>query len=75
MGVDRVWRLFDELEVDRQARLFGLSDDGGIGLDCARFAAEFAFQIGAAIHAASGHFGVQLKRMPFDDERVVGHLL
>ena len=66
MGIDRIWRALDGIEIKRQAITLGRLLEHRRYLQGPLATAEFQGQIGRTLHARGNHVGVQLKRQPFD---------
>src|SRR6056297_4162510 len=73
--IDRARRALDGFEIQREARRLGRLGDAGVDRNGGVLPAELRFEIGAPVHAAWGHVGVELERVPLDVEGVVGPCL
>ena len=72
VGVQRVGDALGRVGVHPDAVLFGNLAEAVMDRLKLSLGAEARDQVGALVHACGGHVGVQLERMPFDAERVVG---
>ena len=72
MGVDRVGRALNGSKVNVQPLFARVFVDLAINAQGVFPAAEFGFEVFAPVHTLGGHVGVELERVPFDGEGVVG---
>ena len=71
MGVNRVGCPLDPVEVESQTDGLCSLGDSAIDLIGIFLSAKLLVEIGLSLHAAEGHVGIQLKRMPVYLERMV----
>lgn len=72
VGIQCVGRACDPVQVQRHSGGRRMFDKRQIGLHRPLLAAELRLQIGAAVHPLWRHVRVQLERMPFDGEGMIG---